>query len=173
MTLSNSIGPCPAPEAFRPAGRVLSASFATPPALRKKRYTGRRLEGVRYEKKVQDHLSAFYGDRYIPSPWLRFFPAGEQARWRWCQPDGILLDLLRGRITIIEVKYQHTSDAWWQVKHLYLPVLQVLFPEKWWTFDFCEVVKWYDPAVLFPEKIVLAQEVSIPHPAFKVHIWRP
>jgi hypothetical protein len=49
----------------------------------------------------------------------------------------------------------------------------VLFPEKWWTFDFCEVVKWYDPAVLFPEKIVLAQEVSIPHPAFKVHIWRP
>jgi hypothetical protein len=171
--LSNRVGSPPPPEAFRPAGRVLSASFATPPAIRKKRYTGRRLEGVRYEKKVQEYLEHFYGERYIPSPWLRFFPAGDGARWRWCQPDGILLDIPRGRITIVEVKYQHTSDAWYQVRMLYEPVLRVMFPEKWWTFDYCEVVKWYDPDTIFPEKIVLAQEVSIRHPAFKVHIWRP
>lgn len=172
MMLSNIPSPVPAPQGFRPAGRVLSANFALPPAIRKKRYTGRRLEGVRYERKVQDYLSSFYGDRYIPSPWLRFFPAGEKAQWRWCQPDGILIDLPRGRITIVEVKYQHTADAWWQVRHLYLPVLQVMFPASHWEFDFCEVVKWYDPATLFPEKVVLAQEVSMRHPSFKVHIWR-
>lgn len=164
------------PEAFRPAGLVLSASFARPPHLRKKRYTGRRLEGIRYERKVQDYLSTFYGDRYLASPWLRFYPRAqgdEPARWRWCQPDGLLIDLAKGRITIVEVKYQHTSDAWWQVKHLYLPVLKKMFPESWWEFDFCEVVKWYDPSTLFPEKTVLAQEVSMKHPNFKVHIWRP
>ena len=162
----------PAPQGFKPAGEVLAASFATPPAIRKRRYTGARLAGVRYERKVQEYLQTFYGDRYIASPWLRFFPREEGARWRWCQPDGILIDLAKGRITIVEVKYQHTSDAWWQVRHLYLPVLRKMFPEAYWEFDFCEVVKWYDPATPFPEKTVLAQEVSMKHPSFKVHIWR-
>lgn len=165
--------PPPPAEGFRPAGRVLSANFSNPPAIRRKRYTGRRLEGIRYERKVQDYLSTFYGENYLASPWLRFFPAGDGARWRWCQPDGILLDPRRGKITIVEVKYQHTSDAWYQVKELYLPVLQVMFPSPLWTFDFCEVVKWYDPDTAFPEKVVLAQEVSMRHPSFKVHIWRP
>ena len=159
-----------APEGFNPAGRVLSANFAKPPALRRKRYTGRRLEGVRYEKKVQEYLEGLYGDRYIPSPWLRFF-AGN--KWRWCQPDGILLDFLHGVITVVEVKYQHTSDAWWQVRQLYIPVLRELFPEKLWRFEACEVVKWYDPATVFPENTVLALEPSMAHPAFKIHIWRP
>lgn len=165
--------PIPAPSGFRPAGLVLSASFATPPAIRKKRYTGARLAGVLYEKKVQDHLQSLYGDRYVPSPWLRFFPREEAARWRWCQPDAILLDVVAGRITIVEVKYQFTSDAWWQVKHLYYPVLRTMFSEKYWEFDFCQVVKWYDPATPFPEKVVLAQEVGMKHSSFKVHIWRP
>lgn len=165
--------PPPAPQGFRPAGRVLSAAFSLPPEIRRKRYTGRRLEGIRYERRVQEHLGNLYGDRYLDSPWLRFFPAGDGARWRWCQPDGILLDPERGRITVVEVKYQHTSDAWWQVRHLYLPVLQAMFPPALWEFDFCEVVKWYDPATPFPERTVLAQEVCMRHPSFKIHIWRP
>jgi hypothetical protein len=164
------VTPSPAPAGFKPAGLVLAADFCTPPALRKRRYTGRRLEGVRYEKKVQAYLQDFYGDHYVASPWLRFFTGGI---WRWCQPDGILFDVCRGRITIVEVKYQHTSDAWWQVRHLYGPVLSFMFPESLWEYSACEVVKWYDPAISFPEKVVLASEVSMVHPAFKVHIWRP
>ena len=119
---------------------------------------------------VHEYLELLYGDRYVSSPWLRFFAEG---KWRWCQPDGLLFDPQSGRITIVEVKYQHTSDAWWQVRHLYQPVLQAMFPEKLWTFDACEIVKWYDPDTRFPEKLVLAQEISMKHPAFKVHIWRP
>lgn len=160
----------PAPQGFKPAGRVLSAGFCQPPHLRKRRYTGRRLEGVRYEKKAHGYLEEFYGERYLASPWIRFFAGGV---WRWCQPDGLLLDLERGRITIVEMKYQHTSDAWWQVRWLYQPVLAAMFPPELWQFDACEVVKWYDPATLFPEKVVLAQEVGLAHTAFKVHIWRP
>ena len=162
--------PFPPPEGFRPAGRVLKAEFGIPTFIRKRRYTGRRAEGVRYEKKVQAYLREFYGDRYVDSPWLRFYAEG---KWRWCQPDAVMFDVPRGVITIIEIKYQHTADAWWQVKQLYYPVLKVLFPERLWSFEFCEVVKWYDPLVPFPERVVLAQEVSMPHSAFKVHIWHP
>lgn len=158
------------PAEFKPAGRVLAAGFAYPPFLRRRRYTGRRAEGVRYEKKVQAYLLSTYAERYIDSPWLRFYSNG---KWRWCQPDAVMFDVPRGVITIIEIKYQHTADAWWQVKQLYYPVLKVLFPERLWSFEFCEVVKWYDPSVPFPERVVLAQEVSMPHPAFKVHIWHP
>ena len=156
------------PEGFRPAGKVLAAEFAHPPFLRRRRYTGRRAEGVRYERKVQAYLLESYQERYIDSPWLRFYAEG---KWRWCQPDGILLDVRAGTITIIEVKYQHTSDAWWQTKQLYFPVLRALFPESIWDFHFCEVVKWYDPSTVFPERVVLAQEVTLRHTAFKVHIW--
>lgn len=162
--------PAPAAAGFRPSGRVLSADFAMPPALRKRRYTGRRLEGIRYEKKVHEYLAEFYGEMYIPSPWIKFFAEGA---YRWCQPDGIHLDFIRGVITIVEVKYQHTTDAWWQLRCLYEPVLRVIFPASLWKFEVCEVVKWYDPAVVFPEKTVLAQEMAMPHSAFKVHIWRP
>jgi len=160
----------PPATSFKPAGHVLAANFANPPALRKKRYTGRRLQGVRYEARVHDYLGSLYGDRYISNPWLRFFSEGV---WRWCQPDALLLDPARGRITIVEVKYQHTSDAWWQVRHLYQPVLEAMFPPRLWTFDACEVVKWYDPATLFPERTVLAQDIGMKHSHFKVHIWRP
>lgn len=159
-----------APASFRPAGRVLAASFALPPALRKRRYTGRRLQGVRYEKLVQEYLHGLYGDCYIPNPWLKFFTGGA---WRWCQPDGILFDFKRGILTIVEVKYQHTSDAWWQVRQLYQPVLEHLFPTRLWQYQFCEIVKWYDPATLFPEPTVLAAEPGMRHSAFKVHIWHP
>ena len=158
------------PAEFKPAGRVLAAGFSYPPFLRRRRYTGRRAEGVRYEKKVQAYLLSTYAEKYVDSPWLRFYSGG---KWRWCQPDGLLIDLPAGTITIVEVKYQHTPDAWWQVRQLYQPVLQVLFPERLWTFHACEVVKWYDPAVLFPERVVLAQDVGMYHPSFKVHIWHP
>lgn len=160
----------PAPNNFTPAIGVLHAEFSTAPALRKKRYTGRRLQGIRYECAVHEHLLFRYGARYLPSPWLKFFADG---RWRWCQPDGLLFDFVRGRITIVEVKYQHTSDAWWQVRHLYQPVLEHMLPNILWTYEVCEVVKWFDPAVAFPERTVLAGEVDMRHKDFKVHIWKP
>ena len=161
----------PAPQGFKPAGRVLAAEFCLSTHVRRKRYTGRRLEGVRYERKVHEYLAMILPGRYAPSPWVKFFSAG--SCWRWCQPDGLVIDPRKGRITIVEVKYQHTPDAWWQVKHLYLPVLQLIFPPQLWEYDLCEIVKWYDPSVIFPEPVVLAHEVDMIHSRFKVHIWKP
>lgn len=160
----------PQPSRFQPARGILRAEFTTPPFLRHKRYSGRRAQGVRYEKLVQEYLGWRYGDLYLPSPWIKFFAEG---KWRWCQPDGVLFVPEQGRIVIVEVKYQHTLDAWWQVRHLYQPVLEHMFPNLLWKYEVCEVVKWYDPAIQYPERVVLAQEVDMPHRDFKVHIWKP
>lgn len=160
----------PQPAGFRQPGPVYGAHFSAPPSLRQRRYTGRRAEGVRYERAGQAFLQDLYGDFYLASPWLKFFTNGQ---WRWCQPDGLLFEPQLGRIHIVEFKYQHTTDAWWQTRHLYAPVLRELFPPAAWDLQVCEVVKWFDPAVVYPEKVVLANEVHLNSPAFKVHIWKP
>jgi hypothetical protein len=91
---------------------------------------------------------------------------------RWCQTDGLLFDVDRGLITLVECKYQHTSDAWWQLKMLYLPVLRTIFPG--WEFATVEVVKWYDPATKIPEPVFLLPDVGAAQPGkFNVHIWNP
>jgi len=161
---------CPPHGGFRPAGQVVAAHFCTPPSLTKRRLTGRRLQGVRYEKKAQEYLQERLGEGYVNSPWIRFLADG---KWRWCQPDGILFKPREGRIVIVEVKYQHTSDAWWQLRHLYQPVLEAIFPRDLWRYEVCELVKWFDPATPFPEKTVFAHEVDMMSHGFKVHIWRP
>lgn len=166
----NSTNPLGMPAGFRPAASPTGAYFCVPPNLKRRRYTGRRLAGIRYERKVHEYLHSFYGEHYIESPWIRFF---DEGKWRWCQPDGLILDLARGVINIVEVKYQHVELAWWQTRKLYAPVLRTMFPAGLWAIEVCEVVKWYDPAVVLPERVILASDVDIPHSGFKVHIWKP
>lgn len=93
---------------------------------------------------------------------------------RWCQPDGLLFLPYIGQITIVECKLQHTSDAYWQLRWLYLPVIAKAFPATEWNYGVCEVVKWYDPAVHFPERVKLRKDVRSTKPnEFGVHIWKP
>ena len=165
---SNTLPPKPAK--FTPAQSILHAEFTDPPEFKKRVYRGRRALGVRYEKLVQEYLQFRFGGLYLPSPWIKFFGDG---RWRWCQPDGVLFQPARGAIVIVECKYQHTLDAWWQVRHLYQPVLEHIFPRTLWKYEACEIVKWYDPAIQFPEPVVLAHDVGLSHKHFKVHIHKP
>jgi len=162
------------PAKFTPAGKVETARVSPfePPFLRTRRYTGKRAEGVRYEKKVQAYLMELYPDTYVPGPWLLFRAEGG-TKWRWCQPDGILIDEVRGIITCIEVKYSHTSNAWWQVRQLYQPVLEHIFPPDLWKHQACEIVKWYDASVGFPEPLEMTPQVCRPSERFKLHIHRP
>lgn len=163
------------PRGFRPAGVVEWVKYSPdpPPFIRNKRRYGRRAEGLRYEAKAHQHFEGLYGDYYIPSPWFIFKEVGVDKP-RWCQPDALLLYPQEGKITLIECKLQHTSDAWWQLKWLYLPVIVKAFPHDLWDFSMCEVVKWYDPAVSFPEKVKLRPNVDETRPGeFGVHIWKP
>lgn len=73
----------------------------------------------------------------------------------------------------MEIKYQHTPDAWFQLKELYLPVIKVALGPAW-QLGLMEVVKWYDPATFFPERIALcADPLRPPLGRIGVHIWCP
>lgn len=109
----------------------------------------------------------------MPGPWVEFIdgPSGER---RWCQPDGLLIEIRRGRITVLEAKYTHTELAYYQLFDLYIPVMQSLFPRALWTFVGCEICARYDPATIVPAKVVLCRNlVDLSPKDFSVHIWSP
>lgn len=171
MTEAQELLP-PQPRAFNPAGVVTTAhmQLTPPPFIRPHRYTGRRAQGVRYEKHVHMMLSQRYPGQHVQGPWLRFYSNGKP---RWCQPDALLVDITQGRIVVLEVKYQHTADAWWQLNHLYVPVLRAMFPPTLWALSTCEIVKWYDPATWFPCRVaMLSDPMMSKGNEFGVHIWR-
>lgn len=131
-------------------------------------YRGRRALGKSYERRVHEHLGNVYPG-YVAGQWFKFF---DGQRQRWCQTDGLLFDPDIGAVCIIEVKYQHTADAWWQLNELYLPVVRNAFPG--WLITTCEVVKWFDPAVVCPQKPRLCRTPEVASPGeFGVYIWKP
>jgi hypothetical protein len=163
----------PPPAGFRPAGTIARAvlSDTAPEFARRKRVTGRRAQGVKYEKAAQAMLQERLGANYLPSPWIHFENAGE-LRAHWCQPDGLYFDEQNSHIMIVEMKYQHTSDAWHQVERLYRPVVEFLFPRQ--RISRLEVVKWFDPETTFPEEVRLVEAPErFMSDVFGVHIWKP
>jgi hypothetical protein len=168
-----SFRPPSLPSNFKPAINVSYAALAKQePAFvtaATKRVRGRRAEGLRYERKAKSALLDRFPAHFIPGPWLCF--RCDSGQLRWCQPDGILLDIANGRCIVIEIKYHHTGDAWWQLWRLYIPVLQVLLPG--FTFSAVEIVKWFDPSVYFPATIMAADPSrEIPAPYTGIHILR-
>lgn len=161
---------CPPPHWFRPAGKVTAARFdETGPGFGPRRGKGRRGEGIRYEARALTRLDTLYPGRLVWSPWLLF--SSDRRADRWCQPDGLLIDIAGGVIVVIEVKHHHTAEAWWQLERLYRPVLQHIFPWQLWRLEVLEVVRWYDPAVLFPCPVALVDDpMHMPRGKFGVHI---
>lgn len=161
------------PRGFRAADNIewVKHSQVTPSFVTQKRLKGSRGQGLRYEKQLHKHLSELSGCFYVPGPWFQFSTYDHGVRW--CQPDGLLFFPYTGQITIVECKLQHTSDAWWQLKWLYQPVLRQLFPPSLWKFALLEIVKWYDPQTPFPESHRRVPSIFSAHPGeFSVHIWR-
>ncbi len=165
---------CPHRPNFYPitATQVSDAELAlAPPSINftRKRRRGARREGELYENRVQSHLLEEYPDKYVVSPWLRY--RNGAARLEWCQPDGLLVDFLSGLVTVVEIKLKHTSDAWWQIRHKYEPVLRNLFSDDW-QFSSLEVVRWFDPHTRFPERFHLtAAAHECRANRFHVYIW--
>lgn len=161
------------PNNFTPAGVVAEAELATSTPFSTgngKRVKGARGAGLAYERKAHGYLSERYPYLYIPGPWLRFRNP-QSYEWRYCQPDGFILDLQKLHLTLIEIKLKHTQFAWWQLLHLYAPVLRKLFGKDF-SYSCCEVVKWFDPHTPFPGGFRCSPEVHQPRAQeFRVHIW--
>jgi len=163
---------CPPPNNFRPAGEFEHAELAltAPPFIRNVRRRGRRAQGLKYERKGHEHFEKLFPQSYVPGPWFRLWPF-RTAHPLWCQPDGLLLDLRASRITIIEFKLKHTSDAWWQTRKLYEPVVRYVFGPDW-NYSICEVVRWFDPDTAFPERFSFTKDpFAVPTGRLAVHLW--
>jgi hypothetical protein len=167
----------PPPERLQPVRsvrwaehRLKEPDFAGPPYAND---TEARKAGRRYENKVQEYLLKKFPLSYVASPWIRFCDPSRQQQVSWCQPDGWFIDFRRGLIVIVEIKLSHTADAWWQVRHLYEPVTRFLFGPDW-RYAACEITKWYDPQVNFPENPTMAPQLdTLWAGAFGIHVWRP
>lgn len=162
------------PNRFVPAGPI---EWAVPSPVvpdfvtETNKVRGNVKKGLLYEEAFANHMLDRFGDYYVPGPWFQYKELGRD-RPRWCQPDGLLFIPLQSRIIIVETKLRHNSDAWWQLKHLYLPVIAAMFPPKQWNYCVVEVTRWYDKETLFPEKVKLCSDVLVVEPGeFGVHIW--
>lgn len=128
--------------------------------------------GQIYEAKVHTALSEQYGKRYLASPWFHYWDESANKA-RFCQPDALYIDVERGRIIIVEIKLKHTSDAWWQLRKKYEPVVKKAFGGDF-SYAVAEVVRWYDPMLAFPEEVIMRPEIAFARPrGFQVTIWNP
>lgn len=123
---------------------------------------------MRYERKVHERLQNEYGLAYIAGMWFDFYD-GESVRH--CQPDGLLLFPDDRLLVICEIKYRHTPEAFWQLEHLYVPVLRAFMRDSGWRIATCEIVKWFDPITQFPVRPVMREKLEDIRPGeFAVHI---
>lgn len=143
----------PLPRGFKPVRgsdvsgvRVLQYGDHPVTRRRPRGSTPAQKSGLRYQRSVCDHLREVFPRResLLVGPWLEYSMG---LRRGYCQPDalGFFYDL----VYIFEIKLSSTTDAWWQLRHLYEPVCRVLYPAK--RLVLVNVVKSYSPEVLFPE----------------------
>ena len=161
------------PPGFRPAGVIKWARLSSeaPSFVSRPARQGAKGRGVRYESRVNNMLEAQYPQHYIQSPWIQFQDSSSGPRW--AQPDGFLIDVEAGRVIVIEVKYNHTELAWFQLFMLYLPLARFLFQGRW-TFSCLEIVNWYDPKVKCPTRAIMCKHIEHAFPEeLNCHIWNP
>jgi hypothetical protein len=145
-----------------------------PPFVKKRRRRGRKGVGLRYEAKVQRYFLDRFGYEYVPSPWFKYTVADRPRVINYAQPDGLLIQARRGTVTIVEVKYNHCAESYFQLVDKYLPLVSALFGEALWNFPLVEVVKWYDKATQYPTDIRMRADIDECRPGeIGVHICRP
>lgn len=162
----------PPPARYRAlSGVPRLVSWSSSQAKGSKGFTEAQKSGLRYEAKVQDYLIEKLGPSYLPAPYLHFV---DDNGYRTLVPDGLFLTY-NGRVVIFEIKSQHMSEAWYQLRKLYEPVVKQLDFVK--QTSCIEVVKSFDPAMPFPEDVRLCPDLesalASPLELFKVLKWRP
>lgn len=101
--------------------------FSVPPDFTKnKRPRGSRRAGLSFERGVGEVLEWEFGDMVLHSPWISY----KDVRYgkRVCCPDFLVVDVIKGIVTVVECKLSHVKDAWVQINKVYKPVVEKLFP---------------------------------------------
>lgn len=140
---------------YLPQGEVQSAwRSAEAPYSGRRRPRGAKRAGMVYQRRVEAWEGLGGVDSVECSPWFCF--VDDSGGRHYCQPD---LLLRRGDLLLVgEIKLRWTSDAWWQLRKLYLPVLAKVFPTLILVpVCFCRS---YDPAIRVPDEIHLCKGVT-------------
>ena len=106
--------------------------------------------GLSYERKVLKTLEGNFPRRFIAQLPFTF---RTQAKTGWAIPDGLLFDFDRRLVLLLEIKYTHGADAWWQLHKFYLPIVQEALPSH--RIIPVEICRTYDPAVRLPKAPLL------------------
>lgn len=163
----------PPPAHFIPA-EILAAwkTNDQPFASRKSRHTPAQKAGLRYQTFVGDRLRGAGLGLLHSGPWYCYAHFGGSRKY--CQPD-FVVELQSDLLLVVEAKIRWTSDAWWQLDHLYLPVLRAAHPDAT-VVGLC-VTRSYDPAIRVPSEVNLmfdlaSVERSVRASAFNVLVLR-
>lgn len=136
------------PKGFVGAGTVLRAERNRHPAFSTAAYSmvlaaPRYQRGLHYQQVVEHALSAWANQRseWFPKdaypdnrikrsavtvefgPWFRFTSTNQPSVWRWCQPDVLIVS--ESAAVVLEIKLTLEPRAWWQLAHLYRPVVSM------------------------------------------------
>lgn len=171
-------------ENFKPAGEVLFAQFAAKEPLftqTKIQLTETQKQGLRYEKRVQEHLRelclktvpALDGWKCLCNQWLLYRSRHMDATaLAVCQPDCLLINHDRKKVIIAECKLSHTGDSWKQLRQLYEPVVRKIFPSS--EISLIEICKWFDPHSPFPESFYYEENILMAQAGrIAIHIYKP
>lgn len=132
----------PPPPKFRAVlGKVESAWWG-PQSPMVNGLTSAQKAGLRYEHKVLSLLVARYPEMFQRSREIFFVDDRGQ---NLCVPDGVFLGSTN---IIVEVKYQHMPEAWWQLRRKYEPVMRCLDSRPVALLEICRT---YDAHMPFPE----------------------
>jgi len=154
---------------------VLSAAIllGAPSFVRPSRAKGAKAVGLRYERKVLTFFAEKHA-HFVASPWFRYTLRAFPGRVNYAQPDGLFIDPGAGLVIIVEVKYAHTADAYFQLVDKYVPIIKCFLRGGDWRIAVVEVVHWYDASTAFPVRLQLLEDPLFARPnAFGVHILRP
>lgn len=132
--------------------------------------TAARKAGLRYEKAARAHLR-----HVLPTVELGVWWKYDDSRlYRQCQTDGVFFT--EEVTTIIEIKKNHTSDSWWQLRQLYEKVLRDYVGQDR-PINLVEMCQSFDSKVVFPEPVDLIEDIESwaqkPQEKFGVYRWRP
>lgn len=116
--------PIPPPPAYLklPLGAITHAerSPINPFAGTRARRSGAQKAGLAYQKRIVEHLVGEFGRASVDAgAWFHYLD--DSLRRSYCQPD-VLVEFGPSCL-VVEIKLRWTSDAWYQLRKLYLPVL--------------------------------------------------
>lgn len=152
------INGCIVPKDCLPLGEILEAGFSEEPSFKRRvSRKGAKGAGLAYEKKVHEKLTDQFGGVYLASPWIKYCEEGRGSKY--CQPDGLVFDVNAGVILVVECKLSFTSDAYFQMAHKYVPILEAMFPE--WEVHGVQVCKIYGFGTVYPVETTLGSGVDL------------